>query len=114
MVFAGPSSPLGVMRCIFAPCVPTHMYLAYKIAHNAGIIMPGKCTSARALEFVPKISYLYLFVRIREGSNGQSMAKGTARFVMLYVCSALHVLYNVQNETEIISLQKNRFLIHNF
>lgn len=90
MVFAGPSSPLGVMRCIFVLCVPTHMYLAYKIAHNAGIIMPGKCTSARALEFVPKISYLYLFVRIREGSNGQSMAKGTARFVTLYVCSALH------------------------
>lgn len=85
MVFAGPSSSLNVMRCIFALCVPTHMYLAYKITHNAGIIMLGKCTSAWALEFVPNISYLYLFVRIREGSNGQSMAKGITRFVTLYV-----------------------------
>lgn len=94
------------------------MYLAYKIAHNAGIIMPGKCTSARALEFVPKISYLYLFVRVREGSNGQSMGKRDRTIchaIFSYVCSALqaiHVLCNAQNAAEITSLQKSKsFLV---
>lgn len=62
MVFGTILTLRRAMRVVSPLCVSTHMYLAYKIAHNAGIMMPGKCTSARALEFVPKILYLHPFV----------------------------------------------------
>lgn len=84
------------------------MYLAYKIAYNAGIIMLGKCTSAWVLEFVSKISYLYLFVHIREDSNGQSMAKGPhdlSRYMFIclqcttnYTC-ILYVMYKMRQKS---------------
>ena len=75
-------------------------------------IMPGKCTSAWALEFVPKISYLYLFVRVRGGLKWPVNGKGgTARFVTLYfhmfaVCTIqtlyiyIHVYYIMHRKGE--------------
>lgn len=84
MVFG---TTLPFRRVVSSLCVPTHMYLAYKIAHNAGIMMPGKCTSARALEFVPKILYLHPFVSSRglkwpvNGKRG--IARDTSRSIFI-------------------------------
>lgn len=82
--------------------VPIRMYLAHKITHNAGIMMVGRCTSARPLEFALENLYLYY----REGSNGQSNVSHEKTlgsllniheiiFQSIFFCYPLHTAHSV-------------------
>lgn len=56
---------------MFLRMYPSICIQPIKITHNARIMMVRRCASARPLEPVPKIFYLYY----RHGSNGQSNGK---------------------------------------